>query len=231
MRELATIPDLESAPLPVRYEAAKTALAECYAVDECKDWADKASALASYARQAKDDSLYKTAGRIHGRALRRVGELQKQFQSRGARTDKPSNGTDTKLTQESVAREAGLSKRQEVTASRIAAIPEDQFEELIESEQPPTVTELADLGKKSQPKREPGAHLQGRDPEVFAQATYGQGAVQYLVEKSHEYPAAIVAEGILPHERQPLIDKINEARAWLDDLQTRIQGDIDHGKD
>jgi hypothetical protein len=73
------LPSVASAKLPKSYERAKIALAECYRVDECKSWVDKAMALASYARQVRDDSLYKTAGRIHGRALRRVGELQKQW--------------------------------------------------------------------------------------------------------------------------------------------------------
>jgi len=32
-------------------------LANCEAVGECKDWADKAAALASYARQVGDEEL------------------------------------------------------------------------------------------------------------------------------------------------------------------------------
>lgn len=37
--------------------------------------ADKAAALASYARQAEDDTLLKMAQRIKARAVRREGEL------------------------------------------------------------------------------------------------------------------------------------------------------------
>ena len=44
-----------------------------------------------------------------------------------------------------LAREAGLSKRQTIEAIRIASIPEDEFEALIESGNPPTVTQFADL--------------------------------------------------------------------------------------
>ena len=39
------------ARLPVVYEAACVALQQCADVDECKLWADKMSALQSYARQ------------------------------------------------------------------------------------------------------------------------------------------------------------------------------------
>src|SRR5262245_7890839 len=63
--------------LPEAYESAKRALAECERIDECQEWADKMSALASYARQAEDETLLRTAMRIRGRALRRAGELLK----------------------------------------------------------------------------------------------------------------------------------------------------------
>jgi hypothetical protein len=44
-------------------------------VDECVSWADKAMALASYARQVDDETLRKLADRIKARAIRRVGEF------------------------------------------------------------------------------------------------------------------------------------------------------------
>jgi hypothetical protein len=41
------------AKLPRNYEEAKTAIASCYKIDECLNWADKAAALASYHRSKK----------------------------------------------------------------------------------------------------------------------------------------------------------------------------------
>lgn len=69
---------IQEAPLPAVYERAAQALAECTRIDECQDWADKAEALASYARQSKDDSLRKMADRIQARAIRRCGELLRE---------------------------------------------------------------------------------------------------------------------------------------------------------
>jgi hypothetical protein len=46
-------PDL----LPANYIAAKAALAECTRVDECAKWSKKAFALASYAKQMRDEAL------------------------------------------------------------------------------------------------------------------------------------------------------------------------------
>jgi hypothetical protein len=68
--EIASL--IKAALLPERYEAAKWAIAECERVDECADWADKAAAIASYARQADDRELENCAQRIRDSALRRA---------------------------------------------------------------------------------------------------------------------------------------------------------------
>src|ERR1700719_1283840 len=75
------LPPIAKAKLPATYEGAKTALAACTRIDECQDWADRAEALASYARQAQDDALRKLADRIQARAIRRCGELLGQIKN------------------------------------------------------------------------------------------------------------------------------------------------------
>jgi hypothetical protein len=52
------------APLPITYTEARAALERCERVDECAEWADRAGALASYARQARDRELEAMAKRI-----------------------------------------------------------------------------------------------------------------------------------------------------------------------
>ena len=110
--------------------ARSAALEQCQMVDECKSWADKAKALASYAAQSADDSLYKMAIRIRSRAIRRAGELLREVLAQpGARTDKPRTATNKPRTatdtRSAVARRAGLSKRQKDTALRVARVPKD----------------------------------------------------------------------------------------------------------
>ncbi|MGR9057812.1 hypothetical protein ACU8NH_18205 [Rhizobium leguminosarum] len=69
-------------------ERVTQAIAECDRIDECKSWSDKAAALASYARQADDKTLENYAMRIRSRAIKRAGELLKEFE--------PQKGGDRK---------------------------------------------------------------------------------------------------------------------------------------
>jgi hypothetical protein len=65
--------------------------------------------------------------------VRRCGELLKQIEPKpGSRTDRqPSAAADTRF---GGADKAGLSKRQAVTALRVASVPKDDFEAAVESE-------------------------------------------------------------------------------------------------
>lgn len=158
--------DTDGVRLPDAYVWARAALAKCAKLDECKDWADKAEAIASYARQAEDDSLRKTADRIQARAVRRCGELLKQIPAdKGgyAQNYDAQEGAHPSMTRTQAAEDAGLSEHQRKTALRVASVPEDEFERDIESESPPTVTELAERGKQSKPIDFGGLSVTDRD--------------------------------------------------------------------
>lgn len=88
-------------------------------------WANKAEALASYAKQADDDTLRKQADRIQARAIRRCGELLKQFDGRGRPTEN-NEGAHT-ISQREAAAEAGMSRHQQSTAVRVANLPAEAF--------------------------------------------------------------------------------------------------------
>ncbi len=75
-----------------------------------------------------DDTLRKFAVRIQARAIRRCGQLLKGFQSKGGRPPKTSNGAVGSLTQQKATENAGMSERQEITASRVAKVPAEKFE-------------------------------------------------------------------------------------------------------
>jgi len=93
----------------------------------------------------------KMAERIQARAIRRYGELLKQIpdNNRGRPSAEIHDADDMNLTRTQAARDAGISERQKVTALRIANIPDPEFDALIESDNPPTITKLAELGKQT----------------------------------------------------------------------------------
>ena len=215
----ANMPSAANASLPAKYESAKVALAECERIDECKEWADKAAALASYAKQAEDQTLMNHAMRIQGRASRRIGELLKQFDARGGDRSK-SAATDT-FAQRDAAEDAGLSKRQQVSAVRIANIPAERFERAIEAPTPPTKTALAEMGRKPRETR-PLVDLEGRSEGDFRAATRGQGELQEFAAFVATADADAIVRGSKPHEIAAMRRHVETARAWLSILSNKL---------
>lgn len=206
-----------NARLPQTYEAAKLALATCESMDECKDWSDRAAALASYAKQAGDDELMKRAVRIRDRAIRRCGELLKQFDGRPENA-KQSEDDLTLMSQRQAAAEAGLSVHQQRTAVRVANVPDEQFEELVESEEPPTVTKLANIGKVSRPVIDHG----GRNPRDFNQAMHFKGMFRDYAEELADWNLGDVLPRLIDSDREAVRDLIARIDAIHDTIITRI---------
>jgi hypothetical protein len=109
------------------------------------------------------------AKRIRARATRRAGELLKEIEPQrgGDRVSDQYTASDTLVTRQNAAEEAGLSKRQADTAKRLASIPEDDFEEMVEGGVTVTVLccfckarthsypQQGAIQRESFPKREP----------------------------------------------------------------------------
>lgn len=211
----AQLPSVNDARLPETYERAKTALANCSSLDECKDWSDKAAALASYARQSKDDSLTKMSQRIQARAIRRAGELLKQIMpATGAHLKR---GGDSPLSRKQAAEDAGLSPDQRKNALRVASVPESEFTELVESDSPPTVTKLAEIGTKKQL-----VDLNGRDPKHFNTAMHFIAKFKHHLNDCKSYNILETVEVLTDDERKRLRLLIDEIDAIHDQIMTRI---------
>jgi hypothetical protein len=146
--------DIAQAKYPAVYEQAKIALASCEKLDECKEFADKAEAIASYAKMANDNGLRVIADRIQARAVRRMGELLKEVDgsTRNKDATAPVGDEGALITQKQVADAAGVSDHQRVQAVRVANVPEEKFEAAIEARKPATVTKLAEMGTRTRAK-------------------------------------------------------------------------------
>ena len=224
------LPNPASARLPAAYEAAKQALANCASIDECQSWADKAEALASYARQADDETLRKQADRIQARAIRRCGELLKQFNT-GPSGGRPAKNDDPTVTvsQKQAASDAGISERQRVTAVRVANVPAETFEHAVESETPPTVTNLADMGRKPAPARNdpppaprPVVDLKGRNPADFNKAMHFEGMIRDYVGELASRDLDDILPRLTEPERTTIRALIAKIDASHDAIVTRI---------
>lgn len=220
--------NIAHARLPETYEAAKIALANCARLDECLDWANKAEALASYAKQADDDVLEQTARRIRARAIRRCGELLKQFPANGGgRPKKVSVDPDAffdnpvsilePLCRTEVAEKAGLSRDQRHVALKVADLPPDVFEQAVESKKAPGVHRLAEMGKRTFGPREPA-------PEGFKQATRALGGIRTFAEFCAQHDPEMVANGVLAHEIKAVRAQVSAIDGWLDRFVVNLKG-------
>lgn len=217
------IPSTISAPLPKTYETAKNALAQCQAIDECKDWADKAAAMASYARQSEDLELEKMAARIRARAMRRAGEIAKQMMQSEGRPSKNVTASDNVLPRGKIQEISGFSKRQLDTSLRVASIPEHQFTQQVESKNPPTLTELARQGtQKRDTPPDPQSWLKGRSPEVFNKALRFVALLERYAKDLAAWDIGEVLDCLTDEERRAVRNSIARIDANHDKITTRI---------
>jgi len=119
-----------------RYDVACRALAEARAVDDVMEVVGQANAVYAYARQAKDRQMEIDAAEIRIRAERRLGELMAaQKAAVGvAKGGQPHQRRSTGIQNTPVAptlADAGIDKNLAKRARSYAAVPTEQFEQLL----------------------------------------------------------------------------------------------------
>lgn len=239
--EVDKLPDMQSAKLPATYQQAQLALHNCEKIDECKDWADKAAALASYAKQANDDQLHNMAKRIQGRAMERAGELLLEIApGYGARTDlqprdggganvvteipqnnantQPHTASDTRLTRTEAATQAGLSKRQKDTAIRIASIPKPELNALIESDTPPTLSKLSEMGTQKKTGTEPYYFYEGITEAEHKASTQLFSALSHMLRAAGEVDIKMATKGLTKSLREEKLKDTQNAYLIVTDI-------------
>ena len=207
---------IANAKLPGLYVAARAAIEKCTRIDECKDWADKAVALASYARQVKDERLKNDAVRIQERALKQAGKLVNEIQaSKGGRPGKTHTGDGTS-SRAQAAQDAGLSKRQKDTALRLASVSDADFDAQVESDHPPSVQALAKQGTKPRVL----VDLKGVDPADYARTTHAWGGIKRFRELTEEITPEQALRGAAgePHIARAMIADAKIISLWIERL-------------
>jgi len=134
------------------YQQAKTILAEYKTVDEVKDFRDKALAIEAYAKQANDMELEWDAARARVRAERKCGELLAQTEkAKGNQHVNSARSNNT--TEQKTLSEMGITKDQSSNWQKLAAVPEKEFEEAVNSPAAKPSTSHIIKPKESEPKR------------------------------------------------------------------------------
>jgi hypothetical protein len=113
-----------------RYDRMRQEVAQCASIDEAKDIADKAAALAAYAKQSDDKQLEVWLSEIKLRARIRIGELSMELdKSRGGSNPKATLPDGRKSKSEAL-RDAGIptstANDYEQLSGRVAAIIGDR---------------------------------------------------------------------------------------------------------
>lgn len=221
----ANLPSIANAKIPATYRAATESIAECARIDECKDWADKSEALASYAKQAGNDELRQMADRIQARAIRRCGELLREIPKANGVNQNISGDAPTKVTRTSAAIDAGLSRDQRVTALRVANVPAEEFEKAVESPAPPTVTALAERGKQT--AKPATDHLQGKSPSDYRHSTQVQGNMAEFAKFLDKSSVEMSVRGAFPPELRRMSTDAAAISQWLEGLKSCIERELE----
>ena len=194
----------------VRYDKARHALAQCERIDEVKDWSDKASALAAYAKQADDPELEAIARRIRARAFRRMGEISRELDS-GTGAHLPNVPVVGHLKRKVLA-EAGISKSQAHRAEKVAAIPAEDFDRRVESNTPPTMKALVrGLGHVSQNSGESEWYT---PPGLIESARSAMGGIDLDPASSEKAQETVRAKSFFTAENDGLTQNWS-GRTWI----------------
>jgi hypothetical protein len=214
---------INDAALPANYVAAKKALMECDNVDQVKDVSDKHYAIAQYAKQIKDAALLHHAERIYLRAQRRIGELLKEL-----------IGADRahKMRKE-VGEPFGISPAAVAKTMALAEIPEQKFEQALETSNPPPSASW--LIRQSRKTLGPRGPQKTRDPydwsapyiRIVSMLTHFETALRECGCQDSsiaDWPdAGSLAATLAPDEARQARERITKLIEWLDRFEQRLQ--------
>lgn len=118
----------------VRYETARSALAEARSVDEVKDIRDRAEAMRAYARMANDTQMEMDAAELRLRAERRLGIMLAE-QKRTVGLHQGGRPSKTGANEEPVSltlADVGIDKKLSSRSQKVGGIAEQAFEAMID---------------------------------------------------------------------------------------------------
>lgn len=147
------------------YDNAKYWIAQYEAVDEVKEYRDKAAAIQAYAKQANDYELERKAAHARVRAERRAGELLKEQEKAKGGEQYHRSSSATSAQPLPTLTEIRITKDQSSKWQQLANVPEDEFEKALESSPTPSAHSILKSRKTDPPPKrmdETALYLWGR---------------------------------------------------------------------
>lgn len=143
---LAPIPVIAfdaKAIVPIRYEQAIVAIAQCCTLDEAKTWTTKAEALAAWAKIYRDDAVSIEARRLKLHAWRRMGILAGEIRPMGS-----SIGRRGPL---SLLQETGFSKSASTQMRYLGNMAAEKFDAIVKSDRQVSPSRLINVELSANP--------------------------------------------------------------------------------
>lgn len=200
----------------VRYEQARTALAECQRVDEVKDIRDKAEAMAAYARQAKDTELIQWATEIKVRAERKAGELLSQSAETGERA--PQGRVSPEQPKPTTLGDLGITPNQSSRWQSLASMTDAHFETAVATAKDTagqvTTAFMLREAKRVKPQGKPKTGQKAESMREEIKAAKERGA-SMLCSYARLLIGAIQASEGLTEEERDLLNEVTSAISKL----------------
>jgi len=190
------------------------AIAEAHAVDEVKDIRDKARAIEMYARQAQNLEAEKRACEIRLRAERKCGQMLADMKAAGQMAKggspyhKPTGYVVEPVETDEVLADWKITKRQSHDWQKLAAVPEELFEQALAE---PNASTTGIIMRHEVAERPPGLVMDNHA------ALWLWGCLQDFERDGilDEDPNELVA-CMLDHMRATTLDMAPRVIAWLE---------------
>ena len=203
---------VRDAVLPVSYVEGLKALAATRKIDEAKNWATAADALAAWARMYKNDLAAAEARRLKAHAYRRMSELSDEL----AQKLTPSSKRKSPLSE---LKKVGLSGAMISRVRAVGKVPKDRFDELVKADHPASIATLAMEGISAGDNKLAASEAY----RVFSGGKYVRAnARKFLVEFCRKTSALKLARGI-KKEEIPAVKKIlQEIEDWIEEFKASL---------
>lgn len=193
--------------VPVEYETAVKALADCISLDETKYWDAKADALAAWAKIYRSDEALRKAKMLKLHAFRRMGQIAEEI--RPSHRKAKGNGVGRLGTlpgSRSLLKENGLTVAQADAARCLSNLPVRKFEKLVNAPNPISPTTARYMRSDD-----------GREWHALQRAMCSLRSVMRRLT-----PAQVVAE-LAAEERETGRAFSVELVEWLDEFESRLK--------